>query len=239
MKRIISKITRVIVTAAALCSAGVTIVNSQTQPTARNRPTQTPVEIKVIDSNSKRNDAVEKAYADGLKADAPQYQELRCRGGGLNFYTVDGRTNSSGEQTVYMLVNFKAAVQSASYGSSIQPGQCAYADRALRSDEPDAIFLEIVYFGQIRQQLNGGTVDTSPTAAERDPDAQNLPKYLGDPNHYWSFFVHQNAPLPNGRFDASGGRYWKPALTRNELIVPVGSKTGNNGNPWVITPKKP
>ena len=101
-----------------------------------------------------------------------------------------------------MTLYFKPAAQRASSGRNLKPGQCAYPERAVRADEPNEIFLEIVYFGQLRQKLHGTPVDTSPTAAERFPDAQNVPQYLADAKHYWSFFVRQNAPLPVGRFEA-------------------------------------
>lgn len=96
-------------------------------------------------------------------------------------------------------------------GRNLQPGQCAFAERALRTDEPYEIIQEIVSSGQLKEALHGSTVDTSPTAAERFPDAKNVPQYLSDAKHYWSFFVRQNGPLPSGRFESSYSRYWKPS----------------------------
>jgi hypothetical protein len=160
-------------------------------------------------------------------AHAPPFEELRCRGGaGLHFTILEGRTNSSGEATNYVILAFMPAAQAAeASGLHLQAGQCAYVDRAVRGDEPNDMFLEIVYFGQLRQQLHGTPVDNSPTAAERFPDAQNLPRYLGDPKHYWSFYVHQTAPLPLGRFETSSvGRFWKPALSREYVVRPVESR---------------
>lgn len=168
----------------------------------------------------------------------PQYQELRCRGGaGLKFVVVDGRTTSSGDRTMYMTVDFSHAMQPAGLlGGNLQPGQCAYADRALRSDEPYEIFQEIVSFGQLKETLHGSAVDRSPTAAERFPDAKNVPQYLSDAKHFWSFFVHQTGPLPGGRFEASYGRYWKPG---SEAVRPVDPKRTDGVKPSVLTPKKP
>jgi hypothetical protein len=243
MKRITLKLARIFIVAALVYSAGATAANSQQGPTARKRQPSTTGTVTSIDNYGKRDVAVDKAYADALvtgRAD-PQYEELRCRGGaGLRFVEVEGRTNSSGEQTNYMTVYFKPAAQGTPYGRNLQPGQCAFTDRAVRSNEPYEIILEIVYFGQTRQQLHGSAVDTSPTAAERFPDAQNVPKYLADPNHYWRFYVHQNAPLPNGRFEASGGgRYWKPSLSSQDIVVPFDSKIADKSNPYTIIPKKP
>ncbi|MEP6633163.1 MAG: hypothetical protein ABJA62_03055, partial [Luteimonas sp.] len=104
---------------------------------------------------------------------AQESNELRCRGGdGIRFVTVEGRTNSSGEATSYVVVYFHEAAQASGLsGRSLQPGQCAFPQRALRTDEPLEMVQEMVSFGQTRQQLHGTPVDTSPTAAERFPDA--------------------------------------------------------------------
>ena len=185
-----------------------------------------------------------KVLAGALRADtaAPQYQELRCRGGaGLRFVLVEGRTNSSGEQTMYMTVYFHPATQpSGGSGRNLQPGQCAFPERAVRRDEPNEIIQEIVNFGQLAQTRHGTPVDTSLAAAERFPDAQNVPQYLGDSKHYWSFFVRQNGPLPSGRFEASTGRYWKPAVNVEGAIRPSDSQVPNKQRyPSVLIPKKP
>ncbi len=168
-------------------------------------------------------------------ADAQQAQELHCRGGGLHFVVVDGRTTSSGEQTMYMTVDFQHAAQAVGLlGRNLQPGQCAFADRALRTDEPDQIIQEIVSFAQLKEKLHGSAVDTSPTAAERFPDAKNVPQYLSDAKHYWSFFVRQNAPLPAGRFESSYSRYWKPGA---DPVRQVDSTITSRGNSAALIPK--
>jgi len=135
-----------------------------------------------------------------------------------------------------MTVYFKPAAQPVGLlGRNLQPGQCAFADRTLRTDEPYEIFQEIISFGQLKEELHGSAIDRSPTAAERFPDAKNVPQYLSDAKHYWSFFVRQNGPLPVGRFESSYGRYWKPGL---EQVRPINSK-GDKDYLYVLTPKKP
>jgi hypothetical protein len=173
--------------------------------------------------------AHDRVYLDTRKPtlQASAFEELRCRGGaGIQFDLSSGRTNSSGEATNYGIVYFKPGTQAAdSTGLHLQPGQCAYPDRALRDDEPNTMFLEIVYFGQTKQQLHGTPVDTSPTAAQRHPDAQNLPRYLADPKHYWSFYVRQTGPLPFGGFETSWvGRYWLPGLSSEYVVRPVDTR---------------
>lgn len=164
-----------------------------------------------------------------------QFQELRCRGGaGLRVSINDGRAPSSGNQTKVMVVTFTPATQSADpSGRSLQPGQCAFPERAVRTNEPDQIVQEIVYFAQLSRQLHGDPVDTSPTAAEKYPDAQNVPKYLSDAKHYWIFFVRQTGPLPSGQFEASSGKAWKPGK-ENEVVIPNSDRNKDRGR--VIKP---
>jgi hypothetical protein len=173
--------------------------------------------------------AHDRVYLDTRKPtlQASAYEELRCRGGaGLRFDIVEGRTNSSGEATSYVVMRFNPAPQPAdAAGLHLQPGQCSFPDRVVGRHEPTEVFLEIVYFGQTKQQLHGTPVDNSATAAQRYPDAQNLPRYLGDPKHYWSFYVHQNAELPFGRFVTEYvGRYWIPGLSSEYAVRPVESR---------------
>ncbi|MDX6446270.1 MAG: hypothetical protein QOH71_3344 [Blastocatellia bacterium] len=201
MRRMISKLKSAFVGLLLIAAAGVIA-------TAQTNPKVTPIGKRP--SAEKEIEGVKKTEATN---NPPQYRELRCRGGELRFVVVNGRTTSSGEQTMYMTVDFKHAGQPAGLvGRSLQPGECAFVDRALRSDEPDQIIQEIVSFGQLKEKLHGSTVDSSPTAAERFPDAKNVPQYLSDARHYWTFFVRQNGPLPAGRFESSFSRYWKPGI---------------------------
>ena len=191
------KTLRLILISTILVAASTLLVNAQNKRTVTGREAKSKVRIGETQP----------------QPDEPQYRELRCRGGAtLRFNTGAGRTNSSGEQTMIMMVKFQpAALPADAFGRNLQPGQCAFPERTVRADEPYDIIQEIVYFGQSRQASHGSTVDSSLTAAERFPDAQNVPKYLSNPKHYWSFYVRQNAPLPNGLFEASNGKHWKPA----------------------------
>lgn len=217
MRRMISKLTSAFVGLLLIAAAGVTAI-------AQTNPKVTPIGKKP--SAEKEIEGVKKT---GATNDAPQYQELRCRGGGLRFVVVAGRTTSSGDQTMYMTVDFQHAAQPAGLvGRSLQPGQCAFVDRALRTDEPEQIIQEIVSFGQLKEKLHGSAVDTSPTAAERYPDSKNVPQYLSDARHYWSFYVRQNAPLPSGRFESSYGRYWKPGLDPAQRVDSTGTGRDNS-----------
>ena len=162
--------------------------------------------------------------------EAQQFQELRCRGGaGLRLIVTDGRTTSSGEQTRIMIVNFQPAAQPADpSGRNLQPGQCAFPERVVRTNEPNQIVQEIIDFAQLKKQLHGDPVDKLPTAAEKYPDAQNVPKYLSDAKHYWIFFVRQTGPLPSGQFEASNGQAWKPGK-ENEVVIPNSNRNKDRG----------
>jgi len=165
-----------------------------------------------------------------------QFQELRCRGGaGLRFLVVDeGRKNSTGEQMMYMRIDFQPAAQPADpSGRNLQPGQCAFPERVVRGNEPNQIVQELVDFAQLKKQLHGDPVDTSPTAAEKYPDAQNVPKYLSDAKHYWIFFVRQTGPLPSGQFETSNSRAWKPGK-ENEVLIPTSDR--NKDRDRVVKP---
>src|SRR4029079_11562691 len=123
-----------------------------------------------------------------------QSYELRCRGGGLKFNSTPGSTSSSGDQMMNMTVDFTAGTQAAGgRAENLKPGQCSWVDRGLRNGEPTQIRLEIVYFAQQQQARHGSPVDRSPTAAESYPDAQNVPQYLTNSDHYWSFWVYNTA----------------------------------------------
>jgi hypothetical protein len=120
-----------------------------------------------------------------------QSYELRCRGGNLKFNSTPGNTSSSGEQMMNMTIDFAVGTQAAGTGKpNLNPGQCSWIDRGFRPGEPPQIHLEIVSFGQQAEARHGSPVDRSPTAAERYPDAQNVPQYLSSSDHYWTFWVY-------------------------------------------------
>ena len=121
-----------------------------------------------------------------------QSYELRCRGGGsMKFNSTPGSTSSSGEQMMNVTIDFAVGTQGAGTGKpNLNPGQCSWIDRGFRPGEPPQIHLEIVSFGQQAEARHGSPVDRSPTAAERYPDAQNVPQYLSSSDHYWTFWVY-------------------------------------------------
>jgi hypothetical protein len=155
------------------------------------------------------------------KAEAfdPQSYELRCRGGGLKFNSTPGRTLPTGEQMMNVTINFIAGTQGAAVRRpNLNPGQCSWIDRGFRQGEPAQIRLEMVSFGQQQQALHGSPVDRSPTAAERYPDAQNVPQYLASADHYWTFWVYNTN---NGYMQATGNKYFKPLIVVNPKDIKI------------------
>jgi hypothetical protein len=156
-----------------------------------------------------------------------QSYELRCRGGGsMKFNSTPGNRSSSGEQMMNVTIDFAVGTQGAGTGKpNLNPGQCSWIDRGFRPGEPPQIHLEIVSFGQQAEARHGSPVDRSPTAAERFPDAQNLPQYLSNSDHYWTFWVYN-----------TGQRYLQSTSQRVFKVlkappgggrVPLPSKPGN------------
>jgi hypothetical protein len=172
------------------------------------------------------------------KSAEPQYYELRRRGGvtyqsdntyhlpvaqKLDFFITEGRTVIN-ERMMNMLVNFSAGTQAvAATGSNLEEGQCSWLDRGFRPGEPSQLRQEIVYFGQLKQLQSKMPIDNLPTAAERFPDSVNVPEYLKDPNHYWSFFVrmvHNGGMYGGDIFEAVSSHYWKPPRIDQEIRTP-------------------
>ena len=148
-----------------------------------------------------------------------QSYELRCRGGGLKFNSTPGRTASSGEQMMNVTVDFAAGTQGAgSRKPNLNPGQCSWIDRGFRQGEPAQIRLEMVSFAQQQQARHGSPVDRSSTAAERYPDAQNVPQYLSSSDHYWTFWVYNTN---NGYLQATGNKYFKPLIVVNPKDIKI------------------
>lgn len=200
-------VSRILLTFALLCLANVPYVKAQ-----------------FINRSSSDVNKVRKAPGVDASKTPPEFYELRCRGGTvyvhgrymplpqqLEFNVTEAeRDQATNERMMNMSVRFAPASAGVdAYGSNLEPGQCSWVDRGMRPNEPTFIRQQIVYFGQEAQARHGTTVDYSATAAERHPDSMNVPKYLKDENHYWSFFVRNSG---NGFFEATNSRYWKPPI---------------------------
>ncbi len=226
MKKMTSKLTGAFVVLLLFAAAAAT--SSQTRRRVRPVDNQSGVER-------------DKAYADLNNTNAePTANEIRCRGyshrGGSEyvFFNINSRPSPTGETIITYEMAFTPSVKAAgSNGEGLQPGECSFVDRPISESGPYRIRFETPDNAQLKQQLHGTPLDTSPTAAERFPDTQTIPAYLRDQNHYWSFF----GARPGGSFFATTGhRYWKPTA---EVYRPIDSIRINRDNPYILAPRKP
>jgi hypothetical protein len=142
--------------------------------------------------------------------------QLICRGGPALRIDVSEpwMTQTDGDfrfkMVSSMTVGFERSTQPPDgAGRNLQPGQCSPADFALRDSDP----------AQIRDKVDvGDTWRNLPNAAESLPRAGNIPAYLKDPSHYWSFQVDDSG---DGYFRSADSRYWKPDFYKG----PVSSAT--------------
>lgn len=161
-------------------------------------------------------------------ASGPQLLELRCRGGGLQIDVTSGEMRQN-DLYMNMTVRFRRAADGAGItGQILAPGQCALPDRALAPDEPIEMRAEVINFGQRNRKMHGDPVYVGDPAAEKYPDAQNIPPYLANANHYWSFFGFNTF---DGYFRITDQHYWKPTSVRNSTgRLEIPADTGRPGN---------
>ncbi|HEY0765854.1 MAG TPA: hypothetical protein VGD61_25970 [Pyrinomonadaceae bacterium] len=149
----------------------------------------------------------------------------------MKFNSTAGRTSSSGEQMMNVTIDFAPGTQGAGTRKpNLNPGQCSWIDRGFRQGEPPQIRLEMVSFAQQAQARHGSPVDRSPTAAERYPDAQNVPQYLSNSDRYWTFWVYNTS---NGYLQATGNKYFKQLIVidpKDIKILPPGRDRPSNIN---------
>ncbi|MEO6393470.1 MAG: hypothetical protein ABIP75_16595 [Pyrinomonadaceae bacterium] len=145
--------------------------------------------------------------------------QILCRGGeagALYFKTADSRTLQSGEKiTTYDLIFTASPTAAGTNAKGLSPGQCSWIDRTLRTGEPATIRFDTPLDAQKAQKASGGPVDTSPTAAERFPDAYSIPEYMKDRNHYYSFTVYN---YRNEYLLATSSRFFKPKIEIIDVI---------------------
>ena len=131
--------------------------------------------------------------------------QLICRGGaGLRVSASDVRPMSSGSfvptwtLVATLTVDFNRTQSLDPSGRNLQPGQCGPAGVQLRDVDPT----------QIRNTISAGNDwQKSAEYAERYPNSDNVPEYLKNPSHYWSFTV---ADSGEGYFVSKDSRYWRP-----------------------------
>ena len=174
-----------------------------------------------ITALGQRAESVRKRPIDPTLPKTPALYELRCRGGNspgsrgpyaLGFGKIAEKTTSSGD-VIFTIALYSRGQHERAAGadnSGLIEGSCAWIDRPLNAKEFNrengqvSILFDTPANAQLKQKLHGGSIDTTPTAAERYPDAQTIPEYMKAPNHYWSFF----GVVKDGYFQSSYHRHW-------------------------------
>lgn len=135
----------------------------------------------------------------------PTVAELRCRGGaGISF----NQGTRVGDNRIRMSMAYRIADREAGPDArGLAAGTCAYVKREGMPHELAKIDFETAGNAQIVQARTGGTVDRSPTAAVRYPDANTIPAYMQDPAHYWNFHVTVAQPTT-----ATAHAAWRPTV---------------------------
>jgi hypothetical protein len=163
-------------------------------------------------------------------------EELRCRGGaGLSF----GRTGTPASNVVGMVLRYgRAPAEAGPLGRGLAPGTCAWATRTDRKEEPGRVAFATAGNAQLKQIQSGSAVDRSTTAAERWPDAQTIPVYLADPQHYWTFTIQMS-----NTDSALGHAAWKPQTGDAPAVTPPPSSgtvpTATTAAPTTTSPATP
>ncbi len=144
------------------------------------------------------------------QASAAGSREIRCRGkqGGFTIHSAGPKEGAPG--MVKMAISYsKSRTPPGPDGTGLEPGTCAWADGLMASGDLSQVQFVTEANAQLKRQQHGSGTDASGTAAEKFPDAQTIPAYLNDANHYWSFSIEGKE---YGWYLAGRHGPWKPSL---------------------------
>jgi len=188
------------------------------------------------------------------RRDAPQSNQILCRGSddkvtmeledgfkGLHniflFKNISSRLDSTGAAILTLeLVANEAAAAAGTNGANLGEGQCSWLDRPLVGGAGFRIRFETPANGQLNQARHGTPVDTTPTAAERFPDATNIPNYFMSPSHYWIFTVQETG---QGYLQATASSHWKRTPGLGDEVKRPTDTRGVRGRGREATPPRP
>ena len=156
---------------------------------------------------------------------------LGCRGKEgirLRVYQDPSPNDVSGRSVTMVLEYARPSAAPADY-KLLQPGECSWnpGGAAGVPPEPGRVYFDVLREAQPWSAFETRQMDTTITAGAYFPDPISLPRYLGDPRHYWMFFVddvthvstsfgsYQEAVRP--RFFTVTGPLGKTANMRKEL----------------------
>lgn len=224
-----------------------------------------PVEAQTPQSSSQTSNVEQLGLpdTDTPVVSAGTLRELRCRGKpGIDLrnheepsprdaelvtmvlrYERPNRTNRAFSQDGMGMVD---------YGVSLShlPGTCTWNPLGLPDIPPEP---GVVYFDLPRDAqawASPGDRDTSITAAVRFPDVTSLPRYLGDPDRYWVFYVNDvtnvsisfTAWPPRGGLPLSQDGSATPSSTEHDLstsreaVTAMGTRTRSSSGDGLAGP---
>jgi hypothetical protein len=139
---------------------------------------------------------------------------LGCRGKEgirLRVHRDPSPNDPSGKSVTMVLEYTRPSTAPAEY-LKLQPGECSWnpGGAAGIPTEPGRVYFDVLREAQLWSALETRKMDTTVKAAAFFPDPISLPRYLGDPRHYWMFFVDDAS-----QFSSSFGAY-----RETEVLLP-------------------
>jgi hypothetical protein len=151
-------------------------------------------------------------------------RELVCRGrAGIALRVLEDPSDSdpSGKHVTMELTYTPAASKPGTDYGGLQPGECSWNPLGLAEEpkEPGRVYFDVLREAQPWSALETRAMDTTARAGAFHPDPITLPRYLGDPNHYWVFYVD------DATHSALSFGAWKETGLPNYVMVsgPIGT----------------
>jgi hypothetical protein len=121
-------------------------------------------------------------------------RQLVCRGKtgiALSVLKDPSESDPSGKYVTMQLTYTPAATAPGTDFNGLQPGECSWNPLGLTEEpkEPGRVYFDVQREAQPWSALETRAMDTTAKAGAFHPDPITLPRYLGDPNHYWVFYV--------------------------------------------------
>jgi hypothetical protein len=124
-------------------------------------------------------------------------RELVCRGKeGIDLrVTRDPSPRDPTRKSVEMVLAYKRPTTTpGDQYQNLGPGECTWNPYGWASEpvEPGSVAFDVAREAQPWSAVETRAMDTTATAGAFFPDPISLPRYLGDPRHYWRFYVNDS-----------------------------------------------
>ena len=184
-------------------------------------------------------------------------RELTCRGVSGIALKVDQDPSPRNPSYVVMALDYKRPTkQPGSDLHQLEPGTCTWnpLGAADSPPEPGRVRFDVPREAQLWSATVTRNMDTTAGAGRLFPDPISLPRYLGDPKHYWRFYVNDATNFSNSfgsMFDDTQPTYVRitgPVVLANNarrdllcrggssgLLYGGGTNAGNNLSKVILT----